>query len=358
MRREGDTLLRTLLQRGIAAGRFSAAAARYTGSNGKIVEEVAGRLSGDPEADPVGSESLFDLASLTKPLATATLLQLAEEDGRLDLDGPVEPWLPELTGGPYGGVTVTELAHHRAGLPAWCALAAIPGGPEAWLPIIGRLEPAVARGKTLYSDVGFLLLGMLLQRLHGCGLARLFEERIVRNDPPLGVGFALQADPAAVRTATAEGNAFERRLAGSTHFPLRETIAAGEVHDTHAWALGGEAGHAGLFGDLRSVTELGCRLLPGGSLATTRRSLDRRFGGRLHEERSFGWQRAASCGAVRGILPGRCVGHLGFTGTSIWLDPEKGTVITLLTNRVHPRVPVTGFQPFRRAVHRIVLGAG
>ena len=358
MQRDGEALLRTLLQHGIAAGRFSAAAVRYRGSDGKIVESVAGRLSGNPEADLIGPESLFDLASLTKPLATATLLQLAEEDGRLDLDAPVDPWLPELVGGPYGGVTVTELAHHLSGLPAWWALAATPGGLDGWLPLISRLEPAVCRGETLYSDVGFLLLGALLQRLHGRGLADLFDEQIVHEDPCLGIGFALRPDPAAVCTATAEGNAYERRLAGGSRFPWRETVSAGEVHDTHAWALGGVAGHAGLFGDLRSVTELGCRLLPGGSLASAKKSLERRFGGEIYGQRSFGWQRAASCGAVRGVLPGRWFGHLGFTGTSLWLEPDTGCVITLLTNRVHPQVPAVGFQPFRRAVHRLLLRAG
>ncbi|MDH3628472.1 MAG: beta-lactamase family protein [Acidobacteriota bacterium] len=350
-----ESALRALLQQGLDQGRFSAAAVGVHDANDEEFTVLAGRHASHSDAALVSVRSQFDLASLTKPLATATLLQLAEEEGRVDLDAPVGPWIPELSGSSYADVRISELARHESGLPSWSPLASLEGGLKAWLPQIARLAPATPRGQTLYSDLGYLILGELLERLHGVNLDALFSDRVVGGDLQSTIGF--HAD-AASSIATEQGNDFEMKLAGNSDFPRRVTIAAGEVHDTHAWALGGVAGHAGLFGTLSAVIELGRRLLPGGPLAAERRSLERRFGHGGQAPRTFGWQRARDSVAVREILSERAIGHLGFTGTSLWLEPEVGQVFVLLTNRIHPRVSEVDFQPFRREVHRLLVPGG
>jgi CubicO group peptidase (beta-lactamase class C family) len=209
---------------------------------------------------------------------------------------------------------------------------------------------------TRYSDPGYIVLGAVLERATGQTLDELFRQRIA---VPLGLartGFATPREAFEDAAATETGNEYERELAGAegAGHRFRETIPRGQVHDGNAHALSGIAGHAGLFGTAGEVAAVGREILTPRILPLDPGSRGRllRPGGEAGD-RTVGFLAAAGAGAARGILPDRAVGHVGFTGTSIWLDPERERVLVLLTNRVHPRVPEADFRWVRRGFHRL-----
>ncbi len=302
----------------------------------------------------------FDLASLTKPLATAPLLVLAEQEGQLDLDAPAESLLPELGGSRFAEQSLVALATHRAGLPAWSPLCASASDLSGYVERIASMPAAVPPGRTLYSDLGYILLGAILERVAGVPLERLFRQRIAE---PLGLartGYPGTSERFRDAAPTETGNRYERAMAGAEgrRHRWREDSICGQVHDANAWGLGGIAGHAGLFGTVDEVARMGSELLDGDRLSigsrARRRLLDVPSSG---SERTVGFVTAAGSRAARGILPASAPGHTGFTGTSIWLDLDRRRVYVLLTNRIHPRVANRDFQRVRRAFHRVASRA-
>jgi CubicO group peptidase (beta-lactamase class C family) len=198
----------------------------------------------------------------------------------------------------------------------------------------------------------------VLERISGVPLDRLFARRVA---VPLGLpraGFASASGGFTDAAATERGNEYERALAGEAGAGHRwpTELLRGEVHDGNARALGGVAGHAGLFGTLEEVASIARVILRPGSLPLgdrTRRLLLRPAP--PERTRTLGLEAAAASRAARGVLPGPAPGHTGFTGTSLWLDPGAGSIFVLLTNRVHPRVPEREFHPVRRGFHRLAV---
>ena len=328
---------------------------------------VVGRAEVGGAAAAVSVDSPFDLASLTKPLVTAPLLVHWRRRGRLRLDDPLERHLEATKGHPIGQARLGDLARHVAGLPAWLPL--YRGLAEAetqpmrrdervwrrYLEAIVR-QPLGPVGQVVYSDLGYLLLGEVCRRLGG-GLDDQFGAAF-RGPCRLGrLGFARPDDPFPDAVATESENRFEQELAASEPEPLpRRRIFPGQVHDGNAWFLGAEAGHAGAFGSVLGVEGWARRLLRGevpGWLAEDYRVLWEPAA----QGRSVGWEAARLNRAVRGILPEGWVGHLGFSGTSLWVHPETRSGILLLTNRVYPQVGPGDFQWVRRAVHRLAIVA-
>ncbi len=343
----------TYLELQIAAGRMPGAAWWAGGPAGPRSEGAVGLAVAIPSPQPATATTPYDLASLTKPLATALVAALLEAEGRLDLDAPAVRWLPELAGSPYAPVTLDELGTHRAGLPAWRPIYVHASSREGYLARIAAEPPAVSRGETLYSDLGYLLLGVAVERAGGETMDVLFDTRVAG---PLGtpsVGFAGRGNRFAAAAATEAGNLYERVLAGAegAGFAFRAAIPRGQVHDGNAWGLGGVAGHAGLFGDAAAVARIARAILDPPSVWPRGARFDRMLRRRAPGERTFGWVLAEDSPAAAGVLPDAAVGHYGFTGTSIWLDPGTGRAFVLLTNRVHPRVPPADFAPVRRGFH-------
>ena len=342
-----------LLERARAAGLavgWSALAAR-SGRDGRVWSCGERAL----HAEGVDPALLWDLASLTKPLATTTLLLLARQDG-LDLDAPARDLLPELAGSPWRDVTFLECATHSAGFPAWEPLYA--GGVhsrEGYLEALARVPPAAPAGATaIYSCLGFIALGIALERAGGADLATLFAELVA---VPLGLSAELRFAPpvdvavagGACRWLTEERLLAERGLAES---PPPRLPALHGCDDGHARGLGGVAGNAGLFGTAAAVARLAAEYLPGGGELLG--ADDAELATRLNtpgsgQARGLGWQLAATPGCSAGpALPPNAFGHSGFTGSSVWADPGTSAVLVLLGNRLHPGALTPDLHPLRR----------
>lgn len=348
--------IRDFLEAGVSTGAMPGAC-WWVGSCTDVVSAGAvGSACLLPRPEPVTQSTCYDLASLTKPLATSLIALLLEQEGRMGLDTPVGDLLPELAGSPHARATLLDLGSHRAGLPAWRPLYLAASNLEGYLRRIALEPPAVARGTTLYSDLGFILLGAAVERASGERLDRLFERYVAEPLGLRGVGFAGAGGSFGPVAATEAGNAYERALAGleGTGYPWRERLLRGEVHDGNAHGLGGVAGHAGLFGKASEVAGIAREMVRPEKLHLAPRARQRLLGPVAGSgSRSFGFVMARDSAAAKGVLPDEAAGHTGFTGTSLWLDPATERIFVLLTNRVHPVVPREDFQPVRREFHRL-----
>jgi CubicO group peptidase (beta-lactamase class C family) len=362
--RDRWTPLRLLLAEGLSQAVYTAAAA-LVGLQGEFKwQGAAGRLSRDPEAPAVTAATIFDLASLTKPLATALALMRLTDDGRLTPDASLGELLPASWLPPdKRPLTLAQLLAHRAGLPAWEPFyrEILENPPEARAGLLPRLAAAVPLAHppdtvTLYSDLGFMLLQAVVETVSGRPLDRFCEARIYR---PLGLK-TLGFNPLSLRPTENREPQTENRLYAATEpglIPGRNS--AGEVHDENAWAAGGVAGHAGLFGAGPEVFALVAALyrayqgetgLPF-SPATVRHFFTPVAPGARALGFDVAHAEASQCSAGRYFSPAS-VGHLGFTGTSFWLDLELGQMVVLLTNRVHlGRDDKTKIQAFRPRFH-------
>ena len=349
-------LIRRFLTARIEEGWMPGAAWWVEGPRGPIESGAVGWAAVEPERVPLDEQTPFDLASLTKPLCSALLLALLESEERLDPQQPVTTWLDGMLGSAFSRVSLLELASHVGRLPAWRPLYLHASDGSGYVEQIAREVPAVPAGETLYSDLGYVLLGLAIEQATGQRLDKLFRERV---GGPLGnprIGFAMgdYADAA----ATERGNAYERRMTGTDGIshPWRIAVLRGQVHDANAWGLGGVASHAGLFGTVEATAIVARAILRAEKLPLVGRAHRRLLRATAGADgRTVGMVTAAHSGAARGILPRSAPGHTGFTGTSVWLDPQADRFFVLLTNRVHPEVERRDFQRLRRGFHRLAI---
>ena len=327
------------------------------GPRGVVDRGAVGNAALEPRIEPARETIAYDLASLTKPLATALVAVLLEQRGRVALDAPVSSMLPELTGTAYRERTLLDLGTHRAGLPAWQPVYLRARSLADYVREIGGIAPAPDPGVTVYSDLGYILLGAALERATGTPLLRLFHDLVAGPLELRESGFAAGTERFASAAPTERGNRYERELAGAAGrgHAWRSDVLRGEVHDANAHALGGAAGHAGLFGTLEEVARIAREILRpqrlGLSDPARARLLESVTG--APDGRTFGMVLAADSEAARGVLSDGAPGHTGFTGTSLWFEPGRDAFYVLLTNRVHPVVQARGFQPVRREFHRL-----
>ncbi|HYD98301.1 MAG TPA: serine hydrolase domain-containing protein [Alphaproteobacteria bacterium] len=321
-----------LLREAVEAGRIPGGALGVQTADGRVETAVFGLAQKVPTERPADARTVWDLASLTKVLFTTRAVLALAEAGRLDLDDPLERHLPDLAqvgGSPVRGLSLRSLLAHTSGLPAWAPLYTW-GGPPATL-AARVLQHPWELGRPVYSDLNFILLGLVVQRVTGLPLAA----------QPLDPGLTLRPDPA---------------LAAATEQdPWRGRVLVGEVHDENAFAFGGIAGHAGLFGTLAGVLAQIRAILSGTWLS--RAALDE-MARPQSETRTLGWERRHPNWAGGSLCSPSTIGHTGFTGTGLWIDRERGYGWTLLTNRVHPSRHVeTGIMALRRAVGNAVAAA-
>jgi CubicO group peptidase (beta-lactamase class C family) len=349
-----------LLDAGAREGVYPGAAL-VAGRAGKALFSLhAGRLSIEPPGRPVDEGTLFDLGSLTKPLVTSLALMRLVDLGRLDLDQPIPELLP---GAPASGKRMTTrlLLRHAAGLPDWRDYYRRLDGVEpdkrkprcrAW---ILEEPPAYTPGRgCVYSDLGFMLLEGVVEALAGMDMAT-YADRLFFGPVGLERTFLFRG---------AEPLRFPKgRFAATELCPWRGRLLQGEVHDENAFALGGYSGHAGLFGTAKEVFALAGVLRD--HAAAERNDLFhpetvRAFFSREKSipgcGRALGWDTPAPEGSAAGRhFSEHSVGHLGFPGTSLWMDLDKDVQVVLLTNRVHPTRRNRRIRGFRPRLHDCVM---
>lgn len=340
---------------------------------GQLVYQGAfGLAAVTPRFEPATLETMYDLASLTKPLATTTAALCLIQDGKLHLDDSLDIYFPELHGKEVGSATVFHLLHHSSGLPGWRPLyediAAQERRHHGFLgstaarkfavEYLGREPLLYPRGTTsLYSDPGFILLGLMIERVAGLSLARFCRERIYQ---PLGIQRLLFMPNTGDQSSVHGQDVPPDSVASTEDDPWRGRVLRGEVHDENAYALGGIAGHAGLFGTAAAVMTAADAWLSGylGRSHFFHRDLVRRFVTRESNtpESSWGlgWDTRSSPSSSGQYLSVQSFGHLGFTGTSLWIDPCVELQVVLLSNRVHPSRQDTRIQQFRPLIHDVV----
>ena len=303
-------------------------------------------------------DTVFDLASLTKPLATALAVMKLSALGLMDAGSSLEHYLPELAGTDKAGIQILHLLVHSAGFPDYrpyyLRLETAPWDMRktALREMLVR-EPLVypMGKKTVYSDLGFMMLEWVIERVGGVSLDRFLEEKVYR--------------PAGIENLFFQDRFFPRAgdFAATEVCPWRQRLMEGEVHDENAWASGGVAAHAGLFGTAGDVFRLILHLwecwagiCPDGLFSkNTVRYFFSPFG---NTGRSPGFDRPSdlnpSCGR---FFSSNTVGHLGFTGTSFWMDLDRSVIIILLSNRVHPGRENIRIREFRPLIHNAVMAA-
>jgi CubicO group peptidase (beta-lactamase class C family) len=359
----------------VAQGVFPGAVMLVGRGEDVIYERAFGWRSLFPDRAPMHSSTIFDLASLTKPLATTLGIMLLVNEKKVHLHDQVNRFLPTFAGFANTPTKIRHLLHHTSGLPAWrpyyedviqCAMSGKTGfvGSPACksyiLEQVHREAPSSAPGtQALYSDVGFMVLGELIETISGSNLDVFFHERIFQ---PLKLRSTTFIDLTAFPKWRIQLK--EDEIASTELCPWRKKVLRGEVHDDNAFAMGGVAGHAGLFSSAQDihtiVTQLdrclrGCdSFLPQGlvhEFFTKDDSVP-------HSTHALGWDTPAPEKSSSGIhFSRRSVGHLGFTGTSLWWDLDKNCHVILLTNRVHPNRNNEKIKQFRPYIHDLIMQA-
>jgi len=334
----------------IAARIFPAAAIEVGDSRGPGWSDGLGRLSFEPGARTATIDTPFDLASLTKPIATATLAMELVGAEVLHIEEPLTAFFDDWRGADREAVTVRDLLEHASGLPARL-VDPPPGTRREFEHDIGAIPLEYApRSASIYSDLGFLLLGFLIADRGRLPLATQFDRFAARLQ--LSGDLLAFEVPAAQRDLTARTRPMDED-------PRRGRVLAGEVHDNYAAALGGAAGHAGLFGTAPAVGGFARALLraargAGDGPAPFTPARVSEFTARTSvpgSSRALGWDTmlpTSSCGAR---MSPRAFGHVGFTGTSLWIDPARDRYFVLLTNRACGGGTLDQMRAVRRAFH-------
>jgi serine-type D-Ala-D-Ala carboxypeptidase len=336
------------------------------GRHGRLALLAAVGHYGQSDPRPVTPETIYDLASLTKVIGLTTVCMLLVDEGKLDLDAPVQRYLPEFRGSGKDRVTIRHLLTHSSGLPAWRPLWREAHDRSSVLALVDTTPLDTVPGVRFeYSDLGAIALMQVVERITGKRIDRFLEERVFQ---PLGMTATRYLPPASWRdriAPTEDDTAFRHR------------VLLGEVHDENAGRMGGVSGHAGLFSNALDLsrfadwylaqwgsaarTDLTCVNDDGGCPPKINRATVRAFTSRQNlppgSSRAIGWDTPSQPSSAGTKLSALAFGHTGYTGTSIWFDPERDLFIILLTNRVHPTRANTKILQVRPRVADLVMQA-
>jgi CubicO group peptidase (beta-lactamase class C family) len=361
MAEEFETV-RTLLREAVEAHAFPAACIEVGSHEGRRFAASFGAFTFDPYAPPATAGTIFDLASLTKVIAATTLTMRAADVRRLALDEPVAQWLPDWRGFDREGVTVGQLLTHSSGLTAYLPFYRDCTGRFEFEKAICSLPLEYAPGtQSIYSDLGFILLGFILE--DAAQRARGGADGAFDPDAALAAQFARLSSFLTPEPLTfTPPRAWRPKCAPTEVDPWRGRLLTGEVHDENCWALGGAAGHAGLFGTAAAVGGFAravLRTIAGDAILaapeTMRRYIQRQpIPG---SSRALGWDTMVPTSSCGRLMSPTAIGHTGFTGTSLWIDWERDLYVVLLTNRVHPTRDNNAIRVLRPRVHDAVVEA-
>ncbi|HEY3280431.1 MAG TPA: serine hydrolase domain-containing protein [Gemmatimonadales bacterium] len=315
------------------------------GSGGRIVLLEAVGHYGIDDPRRVTPETVYDLASLTKVIGLTTACMMLVTEGKLDLDAPVQRYVPAFQGAAKERVTIRHLLTHSSGLPAWRPLYTETTTRATAMALADTTPLAAEPGRTMvYSDLGAIVLTQVVEAITGERLDRFLDRRLFQ---PLGMTSTRYLPPPEWRDRIAPT---ERSQDG--------TIIRGTVHDENAWKLGGVSGHAGLFSTAPDLARFATWLLRAWHTDSLRaREFTRRQGLPSGSSRALGWDTPSENSSAGTKLGPNAFGHTGFTGTSIWIDPDRDLFIILLTNRVHPTRENARIARVRPRVANLVVDA-
>ena len=325
---DGDrlVLIDRAVKQGLAAGGFPGAAVVVGRRGGIVWEKGYGSAEwgfGKPAVDV--RSTMYDIASITKVVATSAAVMVLYDRGKLKLDTPVGRYLPEFRRGNKARVTVRDLLTHRSGLPAGRDLRSARSARQARQLVLATPLIASPGERTEYSDVGADVLGFVVEAVAGERLDRFVSRTIYRR---LGLK----------NTLFVPGRERRARAAPTENYPPRGYPLRGEVHDEASFALGGIAGHAGLFATASDLAVFAQMMLNGGKYNGVRIVSERtvaRFTERSAGSRALGWDTCIGGGSCGHHLGPRAYGHTGYTGTSLWIDPDRQVFVIVLSNWVH-----------------------
>jgi serine-type D-Ala-D-Ala carboxypeptidase len=345
-----------LIRESIQQRTFPGAALAVTHREALVVSQGFGRFTYDSTVPEIRTDTVFDLASVTKVVSTTAIAMLLYESGILDMESPVAAILPDFVAlAPpqqrveRETVTIRMLLTHSSGLPAYVKLFESARMPDELVRAAMATPLAAPPGsKAEYSDLGFILLGEILTRLTGATLDAFMQTNIFA---PLRMSRTCFNPPAEWKFSippTEDDRAFRHR------------IVQGEVNDENAWVMGGVAGHAGLFASATDVARFAECMLRGGSPILKPATVDL-FGRRealpLGTSRALGWDTPSRPSSSGTHFSPRSFGHLGFTGTSLWIDPDRQLSVTLLANRTWPDRSSLAIKKIRPLVHDAIVEA-
>ena len=341
-----------VLQEAITRTAFPAASVAVSYGGKLVALKAFGRFTHEPGSPAVTVATVFDLASVSKVVATTTMAMILYQRGLIDLEAPVASIVPEFAGSDdarRSEVTVRMLLAHSSGLPAYEKLFLKNKTRDELLAAACAMPLAADPGTTAkYSDIGFIILAIALERIADEGLDRFCQREVFG---PLGMARTTFNPPAAWRASippTADDSTFRNR------------IIQGEVQDENASVLGGVAGHAGLFATAEDVATFAHALLQGGAPLVRPETLalfTRRETSPAGTSRALGWDTPSSPSQSGKYFSGGSFGHLGYTGTSLWIDPKRQLSITLLTNRTWPDCENKAIKDVRPMFHDAVVEA-
>jgi len=362
----GFEAVRRLCSEAVSAGVVPGAVVLVSADGRTVFHEAFGLRQRVPVPLDATVDTIYDVASVTKAVVTSVLAMQAVGSGTLRLEDAVVTHLPEFTGEGKSLVTVRHLLSHASGLPAHRPFyERVPPGPsesqrrlEIFMAAAREPLTAPPGARSVYTDLGFILLGWILERLGGARMDRQAQRTIFQ---PLGLTATAFAP---VDSAAPWPEASP--IAATEHCPVRERMVVGQVHDLNALALGGVAGHAGLFSTASDLAALARALRAAwhgdAGAAGVERDVIREFwrpAGVPDSNWRLGWDGPAARDSQAGALIARAaVGHLGFTGCSLWIDPASDRFVVLLSNRIHPTVrDDPRFRAFRPALHDAAFAA-
>ena len=362
----------SFLQERIDANDFPSAV-YVVAENGEIIfHDALGHAVADPQMVAARSDTIYDLASLTKPLVTGLLAAMLIEQGELDPNETIGNLLPEFYTSINSEITINQLLMHTSGLPAWRPFYLLVDNADQITSEISHTLGSGNQEPVTYSDLNFITVAAVIERLTGEDLSELANEHIFSA---LGLGstsFRPLYRFAKERIAASEkGNAYEKEtcieldyLPGdqpvdiNRHF--RTDVIWGDVHDGNAWFMGGVGGHAGLFSTADDVFRIALQFLPVHTTLLKSETTDlfrTNFTQGMNEDRSVAFQLATTDGSTAGALMSpESFGHNGFTGTSLWIDPVADRIFVLLTNRTHAHpLPFVNINSVRRHFHDLAV---
>jgi CubicO group peptidase (beta-lactamase class C family) len=337
-----------VLNRARADSAFPGAFAAVGTRAGIVASYGVGQLDWAPSPRP-NEHTLYDLASLTKVIGLTTGMMQLVAQGRVDIDAPVQRYLPDWTGPNKNLVTVRHLLTHTSGLPAFKPYDQITHDPDSLAKLMFATPLDTLPGvRMVYSDIGAYVLGKLLERVTGQPLDGYLHEHVFA---PLRMDETMYRPPASLLP----------RIAPTEFDPKRGGLVRGKVHDERAYYLGGVSAHAGLFSTGHDLARFARMYLNGGTLDGARivsSAVIATFTRRQVQDRALGWQKMDGANSAGHYLSEDAFGHTGFTGTSIWIDPDKDLFIILLSNRVDPTRANTKIGRVRMHLADAVVSAG